>query len=110
MLCSRYLTNGLTWHRMAGGELFNKIVEMEDYSERYAAAIIKQVFMIIRDLHKVDIIHQDLKPENLLLVSKDSMSIKLCDFGLAEIPADHMELVGVVGSTTYMGKEASSVV
>lgn len=32
------------------------------------------------------------------------MAIKLCDFGLAEIAGDDIELVGIVGSTTYMGK------
>jgi len=63
-----------------GGELFEKIVNMTDYNEVYAAKIMKQIFYIIRDLHKADIIHQDLKPENLLLMSPDSMIIKLCDF------------------------------
>jgi len=88
-----------------GGELFEKIVNMNDYNEVYASKIMKQIFTIIRDLHTVDIIHQDLKPENLLLIAPDSMLIKLCDFGLAEIADDTVELFGKVGSTTYMAPE-----
>jgi len=89
----------------SGGELFEKIVKMTDYNEVYAAKLMKQIFYIIRDLHKADIIHQDLKPENLLLMSPDSMIIKLCDFGLAESADDSVELFGKVGSATYMAPE-----
>eukprot|EP01123_Difflugia_compressa_P001779 TRINITY_DN1223_c1_g2_i1.p1 TRINITY_DN1223_c1_g2~~TRINITY_DN1223_c1_g2_i1.p1 ORF type:complete len:329 (+),score=68.64 TRINITY_DN1223_c1_g2_i1:42-989(+) len=78
---------------------------MDDYSEKYAATVIKQVLMIIRDLHKADIVHQDMKPENLLLVDKESPAIKLCDFGLAEIADDEVELIGLAGSTPYMAPE-----
>uniref|UniRef100_A0A6B2L5M6 non-specific serine/threonine protein kinase n=1 Tax=Arcella intermedia TaxID=1963864 RepID=A0A6B2L5M6_9EUKA len=90
---------------MKGGELFDKIVSMQDYSERYASTIIKQVLCVIQDLHRVHIIHQDMKPENLLLEDKDSHVIKLCDFGLAEIANDDVELVGLAGSTPYMAPE-----
>uniref|UniRef100_A0A6B2L0E6 Protein kinase domain-containing protein n=1 Tax=Arcella intermedia TaxID=1963864 RepID=A0A6B2L0E6_9EUKA len=97
----------LVMELMVGGELFEKIANMTDYSEAYASKIMKQVFLIIRDLHKVDIIHQDLKPENLLLMG-DSMILKLCDFGLAEIADDNTELFGCVGSTTYMAPEVTN--
>jgi len=90
---------------MKGGELFDKIVNMQDYSERYASTIVKQVLSVIKDLHKVDIVHQDMKPENLLLEDKESNIIKLCDFGLAEVASDDMELIGLAGSTPYMAPE-----
>jgi len=88
-----------------GGELFEKISKMKDYSEPYAAKIMKQLFYIIVQLHRVDVIHQDLKPENLLLLGEDSSLLKRCDFGLAEIADDETELFGCVGSTTYMAPE-----
>jgi len=95
----------LVMELMHGGELFEKIVKMEDYNEKYASTIIKQVLMIVKDLHKADIVHQDMKPENLLLLDKESHAIKLCDFGLAEIADDEVELVGLAGSTPYMAPE-----
>eukprot|EP01125_Pyxidicula_operculata_P005205 TRINITY_DN1884_c1_g1_i1.p1 TRINITY_DN1884_c1_g1~~TRINITY_DN1884_c1_g1_i1.p1 ORF type:complete len:632 (-),score=199.52 TRINITY_DN1884_c1_g1_i1:1731-3626(-) len=93
---------------MEGGELFEKIVQMTDYSEVYAAKILKQLFKIVKEIHEIDIVHQDLKPENLLLTSKQGMSIKLCDFGLAEIAEDDHELTGVVGSRMYMAPEVEA--
>jgi serine/threonine protein kinase len=95
----------LVMELMIGGELFEKISKMTDYSEPYAGKIMKQLFHIILQLHKVDIIHQDLKPENLLLMGEESTLLKLCDFGLAEIAGDDIELFGCVGSTTYMAPE-----
>uniref|UniRef100_A0A6B2KZE3 non-specific serine/threonine protein kinase n=1 Tax=Arcella intermedia TaxID=1963864 RepID=A0A6B2KZE3_9EUKA len=97
----------LVMELMVGGELFEKIANMTEYSEVYVSKLMKQIFLIIRDLHKVDIIHQDLKPENLLLM-EDSMILKLCDFGLAEIADDNTELFGCVGSTTYMAPEVTN--
>jgi len=90
---------------MRGGELFEKIVKLDDYSEKYASIIIKQILLILRDLHELDIVHQDMKPENLLLLDKDANNIKLCDFGLAEIVTEEIELIGMAGSTPYMAPE-----
>lgn len=33
--------------------------------------------------HRYDIVHRDLKLENLLLVNKESNIIRVCDFGIA---------------------------
>lgn len=69
---------------MTGGELFDRIVEKEHYSEREASETIKPVVDAIRYCHSMDIIHRDLKPENILYASKeDSSIIKISDFGLA---------------------------
>ena len=44
-------------------------------------------------LHSRSITHRDLKPENILFVSRDKDSdVKLCDFGLASMGGDVMEL------------------
>jgi calcium/calmodulin-dependent protein kinase I len=51
---------------MAGGELFDRIVEKEQYTELEAATTIGPIVDAIRYCHSVGIIHRDLKPENLL--------------------------------------------
>ncbi len=51
---------------MAGGELFDRIVQKEHYSEAEALATIRPILDAVRYCHSVDIIHRDLKPENLL--------------------------------------------
>jgi len=69
---------------MTGGELFDRIVEKEHYSEKEAADTIRPICDAIRYCHTSDIIHRDLKPENLLYGSReDSAIIKISDFGLA---------------------------
>ena len=37
----------------------------------------------VKYCHNQKIAHRDLKPENFLLLSKDSLSLKLIDFGLS---------------------------
>ena len=69
---------------MSGGELFDRIVEKEAYSEKEAAETIKPIVDAIRYCHENGIIHRDLKPENLLYESEDEHAIiKISDFGLA---------------------------
>eukprot|EP00344_Euplotes_crassus_P008779 CAMPEP_0196995390 /NCGR_PEP_ID=MMETSP1380-20130617/1517_1 /TAXON_ID=5936 /ORGANISM="Euplotes crassus, Strain CT5" /LENGTH=173 /DNA_ID=CAMNT_0042411047 /DNA_START=12 /DNA_END=533 /DNA_ORIENTATION=- len=75
---------------MTGGELFDRIVEKESYSEMEAADTIRPIVDAIRYCHENNIIHRDLKPENLLYETKDEESvIKISDFGLARfLPND----------------------
>jgi calcium/calmodulin-dependent protein kinase I len=69
---------------MEGGELFDRIVEKEAYSEKEAAETLKPIVDAIRYCHADGIIHRDLKPENLLYETDDEFSvIKITDFGLA---------------------------
>jgi len=71
---------------MTGGELFDRIVEKDHYSEKEAADAMRPIVDAIRYCHSMGIAHRDLKPENLLYASKDPNSIlKISDFGLAKI-------------------------
>jgi calcium/calmodulin-dependent protein kinase I len=74
----------LVMEYLGGGELFDRIVEKENYSEKEASDTVKPIVDTIRYCHGMGIIHRDLKPENLLYVSEDPHSpIKVTDFGLA---------------------------
>lgn len=69
---------------MTGGELFERIVEKDHYSEKEAANTIKPIIEALVYCHKMGIAHRDLKPENLLYSSPDKGAIiKISDFGLA---------------------------
>lgn len=56
----------LVMELMRGGELFDRIVEKESYSEKEAAETLRPIVDSIRYCHEIGIIHRDLKPENLL--------------------------------------------
>ncbi|TMW64221.1 hypothetical protein Poli38472_012843 [Pythium oligandrum] len=70
-----------------GGELYDSIVSRGHYNEADAAKIMSQLMSALQALHKHNILHLDVKPENILLSSKDSSNAKiiLTDFGLARM-------------------------
>ena len=57
----------LVMELMKGGELFDKILECEQFSELEARESIKALIDAIHYCHNKGIIHRDIKPENLLL-------------------------------------------
>ena len=68
----------------AGGELFDHIVENHHFSEKIAASILRDALLGLKHCHQNNIVHLDLKPENLVLKSEDPDSdIVIIDFGCA---------------------------
>lgn len=57
----------LVTEKMAGGELFDRIVKKTFYNEKEARDTVLVLFQAIDYIHKHNIAHRDLKPENLLL-------------------------------------------
>jgi len=47
---------------ITGGELFDKIVELEHYSEADAAELIRQIATAVEYCHSKNVVHRDLKP------------------------------------------------
>ena len=70
--------------------------------------MIKEALLATKHLHDRDIVHLDIKPENLLLTTKDDGGhIKLADFGLAIcVKSEHLEDTGeCVGTPAYWAPE-----
>jgi len=90
-----------------GGELFDKIVALDFYSEEDARLLTKNLLTVIQHLHSNKVIHRDLKPENLLIASKNGpiTDIKVTDFGLATIFDGKSKIEGCVGTPGYMAPE-----
>ncbi|RLN93380.1 hypothetical protein BBJ28_00015887, partial [Nothophytophthora sp. Chile5] len=92
---------------MPGGELFERIVKKNFYSEREARDLVKVLLETIAFCHDSDVVHRDLKPENLLLSSmEDDADIKLADFGFAKKAEINGEgLVTACGTPGYVAPE-----
>lgn len=95
----------LVMELMNGGELFDRIVEKEAYSEKEAADTIRPIVDSIRYCHENGIIHRDLKPENLLYDSSDENgTIKISDFGLARFVQNELATTAC-GTPGYVAPE-----
>jgi len=95
----------LVMELVEGKELFDKIVERGQYSEKDASNIVKQIISAVEYLHANDIAHRDLKPENLLSAGDAADErIKIADFGFAKTFSDE-KLITSCGSPGYVAPE-----
>jgi calcium-dependent protein kinase len=92
-----------------GGELFDRIVAAQRFTERHAADIMSQMLSAVKHLHGNGIVHRDLKPENFLMNDQDEDSeVKLIDFGLSKRFSEREEvdrMHTVVGTPYYVAPE-----
>ncbi|XP_070779507.1 myosin light chain kinase, smooth muscle isoform X2 [Enoplosus armatus] len=69
---------------IAGGELFERIVDDNfQHTEHASIHYMQQILEGIAYMHQQNIVHLDLKPENIVCVDTTGTSIKIIDFGLA---------------------------
>jgi calcium/calmodulin-dependent protein kinase I len=91
---------------VTGGELFDKIVELGQYSEKDAALLVSKMVSAIAYLHDKGIVHRDLKPENLLLKDNENISeVKIADFGLSKIVNAKAMMQTACGTPGYVAPE-----
>ncbi|XP_074570147.1 calcium-dependent protein kinase 20-like [Curcuma longa] len=89
-----------------GGELFDRIIAREHYTEQAAAMVIRTIVEVVQNCHKHGVIHRDLKPENFLFANKkENASLKAIDFGLSIFFKPGERFNEIVGSPYYMAPE-----
>ena len=71
---------------VSGGEVFDHLVSNGAFSEMDASRLFREVASALAYLHGLDVVHGDMKPENLLLSSDNPSDavIKVVDFGSAQ--------------------------
>ena len=55
---------------LGGGELFEQLLAKGPFKEDYALAIFAQVAVAVDYMHGLDVVHRDLKAENLVFAAK----------------------------------------
>ena len=68
---------------LSGGGLFNSLITNVGFTEYATAKIMKNIVSAVGYLHKNNIAHRNIHPENILFESNDSLNVKLLDFGSA---------------------------
>ncbi|CAK0823738.1 unnamed protein product [Prorocentrum cordatum] len=95
-----------------GGELQHRIDDMfkkgtQQYDEGFICDVMKQTLRALAFMHSAKYMHKDLKPQNIMMVDRISPSIKLIDFGLAELFEKESSVSSVFGGTLlYIAPEA----
>ncbi|XP_063779115.1 myosin light chain kinase family member 4 isoform X2 [Pseudophryne corroboree] len=89
-----------------GGELFDRIIDEKcNLSEVDTILFIKQICEGIQFMHQMYIIHLDLKPENIMCVSRADYQIKIIDFGLARRYKPREKLKVHFGTPEFLAPE-----
>ncbi|CAM4697312.1 serine/threonine-protein kinase D3-like [Lepidochelys kempii] len=90
------------------GDMLEMILSSETgrLPEPLAKFLIAQILSALHHLHTRNIVHCDLKPENVLLASDEPYpQVKLCDFGFARIIEESSFRRSVVGTPAYLAPE-----
>ncbi|KAL0840464.1 hypothetical protein ABMA28_015712 [Loxostege sticticalis] len=64
-----------------------------------------QVLLGVNYIHNLNIIHRDLKAENILLTGKNGLLVKIGDFGISKMLASAKKTSTVIGTPYYLAPE-----
>ncbi|KAI0979108.1 hypothetical protein GJ496_010853 [Pomphorhynchus laevis] len=87
----------------SGGEVFDYLVAHGKMGEREARMKFRQIVSAVQYLHQKNIVHRDLKAENLLL--DGDMNVKIADFGFSNEFMQGNKLDTFCGSPPYAAPE-----
>ena len=99
----------------SGGDLYNDILKTT-YSEKDTSIIVLQVLQAVAYCHTENVVHRDIKLENILIDSDQQtgeLEVKLTDFGVSATyepfwkkkRKNHKYMVDMVGSPHYIAPE-----
>ncbi len=93
-----------------GGELFDRILEEKQFSEKDASKLTTQILSALAYMHGMGIVHRDMKPENILYESFEDSVLKISDFGFAKDTSNSPDaaLTQQLGTQGYCAPEVFS--
>ena len=78
----------LVMEYLAGGDLMTLLMKKDILTEEEAKFYIAELILAVDSIHKMNYIHRDLKPDNVLIDNKGH--VKLSDFGLCKHTVDYI--------------------
>uniref|UniRef100_A0A7S0ZZ78 Non-specific serine/threonine protein kinase n=1 Tax=Noctiluca scintillans TaxID=2966 RepID=A0A7S0ZZ78_NOCSC len=102
----------LVFEYVAGGALFDRIIETGQLTEAQAAGIMKQIIQAVFYMHEHRVCHGDLGPESFHFLTRDPIPenvLKLVDFGQSCEFEPGQKFTTRTGQTIYVAPEVSEV-
>jgi len=94
---------------LTGGELLARILSYDyEPTEVQVICYMKQIVAAVKHMHSRNIIHLDLKPENIMCADPWSTHIKIIDFGLAREVKPNEEIYMMHGTAEFSAPEVLS--
>jgi meiosis-specific serine/threonine-protein kinase MEK1 len=93
---------------LVGGDIYS-VLQSRVFAEAEASLIILQTLLALKFLHDQNIVHRDIKSDNILLLKDETnqgrIVCKICDFGLSAYIDPAQGLNGFAGTPEYMPPE-----
>ena len=87
-----------------GGNLFSFVKKRRKLSEKTAKFLFRQIILGIKYIHEQNVVHRDIKLENLLIDLNNN--VKICDFGIGrKVTSKNQLLFDQCGTLMYMAPE-----
>lgn len=89
-----------------GGDIFSMIQKADNFNEKIASRLMKQVINSVLYCHINGIVHRDIKSDNILLLQNNITSpVKLIDFGISVKFEKNTKLKEKTGTVLYIAPE-----
>ena len=87
-----------------GGNLFSFVKKRRKLSEKMARFLFRQIILGIHHIHSKNVVHRDIKLENILIDFNNN--VKICDFGIGKVLDNENQLLfDKCGTPMYMAPE-----
>lgn len=87
----------------AGGSL-RTLLKAGVLEERYISVVVREVLLALLAVHKLGVIHRDIKAANILVTNEGN--VQLCDFGVAaQLTSNALKRTTIAGTPFWMAPE-----
>lgn len=87
----------------AGGSI-RTLLKAGVFEERYIAIVVREVLLALLAVHKLGVIHRDIKAANILITNEGN--VQLCDFGVAaQLTSSSLKRTTIAGTPFWMAPE-----
>lgn len=96
----------LVMEYLDGGELFERVAADDfNLTESDCCLFMRQICRGVQYLHNHNIVHLDLKPENVVCTERENATVKIIDFGTAMELEPGEQIKSLVGTPEFVAPE-----